>query len=222
MALVRVATYRRDVEAALGRVWENVLDWEHLPWLHRDTFAAVALRARGRWGWRAAVRLAGAEGAAPLDVEVRIDRARGAYDTRTLAGAGAGTTIHTRLEPLGDRCTRVTVDFDVPDVDAAAAPVVGHAYTALYARLWDEDEAMMRGRQAVLDGRAAPELREVAVGGRPVRFRPTCPHLGGPLDAAPVDAGGCVTCPWHGYRFDLRTGRSADGRALLLEGWTTG
>jgi nitrite reductase/ring-hydroxylating ferredoxin subunit len=23
-------------------------------------------------------------------------------------------------------------------------------------------------------------------------------------------------CPWHGYRFDLRTGCSADGRALAL------
>lgn len=222
MALLRVATYHRDVSASLERVWENVLDWEHLPWLHRETFAAVALRARGPWGWRAAVRLAGAADAEPLDVEVRLDRAGGAYDTRTLAGAGAGTTIHTRLERLGDERTRVTVDFDVPGVDAAAAAVVGGAYTALYARLWDEDEAMMRARQALLDGRRAAPLRAVAVGGGTVRFRPVCPHLGGPLEQAPVDADGCVTCPWHGYRFDLRTGRSADGRGLLLDGWTAG
>jgi nitrite reductase/ring-hydroxylating ferredoxin subunit len=37
----------------------------------------------------------------------------------------------------------------------------------------------------------------------------------GPLgDARVVD--GCVECPWHGYRFDMRTGRSADGRGLRL------
>jgi nitrite reductase/ring-hydroxylating ferredoxin subunit len=34
-----------------------------------------------------------------------------------------------------------------------------------------------------------------------------CPHFGGPLDDAPVDDRGIVTCPWHGYRFDVRTGR---------------
>ena len=42
-----------------------------------------------------------------------------------------------------------------------------------------------------------------------------CPHLGLPLDAEP-DATGIVTCPWHGYRFDVRTGASADDRGLRL------
>jgi nitrite reductase/ring-hydroxylating ferredoxin subunit len=42
-----------------------------------------------------------------------------------------------------------------------------------------------------------------------------CTHLLGPLGEAPVEDG-CVTCPWHGYRFDVRTGRSADGRRLRL------
>ena len=33
--LTSVATYRRRIGASLERVWENVHDWEHLPWLHR-------------------------------------------------------------------------------------------------------------------------------------------------------------------------------------------
>jgi nitrite reductase/ring-hydroxylating ferredoxin subunit len=33
-----------------------------------------------------------------------------------------------------------------------------------------------------------------------------CPHLEGPLFQGSV-ADGCVTCPWHAWRFDLRTGR---------------
>ncbi len=33
-----------------------------------------------------------------------------------------------------------------------------------------------------------------------------CPHAGGPLGAGRLD--GCiVTCPWHGWQFDVTTGR---------------
>ena len=42
-----------------------------------------------------------------------------------------------------------------------------------------------------------------------------CPHWLGPLDAAPIEDG-CVRCPWHGYRFDVRSGASVDGRGLQL------
>ncbi|MBV8463171.1 MAG: Rieske 2Fe-2S domain-containing protein, partial [Acidimicrobiales bacterium] len=32
-----------------------------------------------------------------------------------------------------------------------------------------------------------------------------CLHVGNPLDDGFV-SGDCVTCPWHGWRYDLRTG----------------
>ena len=32
-----------------------------------------------------------------------------------------------------------------------------------------------------------------------------CPHQGGPLDEGGVD-GKTVTCPWHGWQFDVTTG----------------
>ena len=43
MALTSVAVYERTIRASLERVWENVLDWEHLPWLHRRTFGHIRL-----------------------------------------------------------------------------------------------------------------------------------------------------------------------------------
>jgi nitrite reductase/ring-hydroxylating ferredoxin subunit len=33
----------------------------------------------------------------------------------------------------------------------------------------------------------------------------TCRHVGNPIDDGAVKDG-CVTCPWHGWRYDLRTG----------------
>lgn len=32
-----------------------------------------------------------------------------------------------------------------------------------------------------------------------------CPHQGGPLDEGGI-TDGMVTCPWHGWEFDVRTG----------------
>ena len=132
----------------------------------------------------------------------------------------------------------------MPDVSPAAADRIGTFYTRLYAQLWDEDEAMMTRRQDVLDrglgrppafgGRLAlgpiaavrerlplvvtvaeRTVRLLAVDGTIVPYDAVCPHLGGPLEQAAV-ADGIVSCPWHGYRFDVRTGRSADGRPLAL------
>ncbi len=37
-----------------------------------------------------------------------------------------------------------------------------------------------------------------------------CPHQGGPLADGALD-GSCVTCPWHAWRFDVRTGQSPLG-----------
>ncbi len=33
-----------------------------------------------------------------------------------------------------------------------------------------------------------------------------CPHQGGPLGKGQLQAG-IVTCPWHGWQFDVRTGQ---------------
>jgi len=35
----------------------------------------------------------------------------------------------------------------------------------------------------------------------------SCPHRGGPLGEGVLD-GNVVTCPWHGWRFDVTTGQS--------------
>ncbi len=153
--LTLVAVYQRTVHASLARIWENVLDWEHLPWLHRSSFTGIRLHAADAEGWRADVTIAGT---GPRDalIDVRLERGDHRYLTRTLAGAGAGSEILTRLDPVDRRTTRIAVEFRVPGVAPADADAVGAIYTRLYARLWDEDEGMMVRRQGLLDNGLLP------------------------------------------------------------------
>jgi nitrite reductase/ring-hydroxylating ferredoxin subunit/uncharacterized membrane protein len=72
----------------------------------------------------------------------------------------------------------------------------------------------------------ANKLYRVAVGGVPVvlvklgdkyaALAATCTHAGGPLDEGELQ-GGVVQCPWHGSRFDLRSGRAVTGPASIAQ-----
>jgi len=255
--VVSVGVYERVVRASLERVWENVLDWEHLPGLHRASFSAIRRIDSGDWGWTAEVRTPGA--ARDVLLQVVLERENLRYVSATIDGPGKGTEIWTSLEPKGEHETAIRVEFLVPDVSPERAATLGAGYRALYARLWDEDEAMMRRRTRLLErARAAPSERAsagrraqrdgaertsgrielgtleevraklplvVEAGGRPwrvaevdgelVAFSAVCPHWLGPLEDAPLE-GAQIECPWHRYRFDVRTGRSCDGRGLRL------
>jgi Rieske Fe-S protein len=213
MPLTSIATYERTIHASLERIWENVLDWEHLPWLHPQTFGHVRFAGTTPQGYRAETSLAGARAPEPFVIDVAIDRTARSYHSRTVAGPGTGTDVFTRLAPIGERATRVTVEFLAPMApDPARVERIGARLVATYTLLWDQDQAMMTRRQDLLDGRLAARTREVAVDGAACRFSTVCSHLGGPLDDAAVDGDGIVTCPWHGRRFDVRTGRRMPDR----------
>jgi nitrite reductase/ring-hydroxylating ferredoxin subunit len=42
-----------------------------------------------------------------------------------------------------------------------------------------------------------------------------CAHQGGPLAEGKLD-GPVVTCPWHGWQFDMRTGRSLIHKSVCV------
>jgi nitrite reductase/ring-hydroxylating ferredoxin subunit len=43
-----------------------------------------------------------------------------------------------------------------------------------------------------------------------------CTHLLGPLENSAVNENGEVTCPWHGYHFDVRTGENTEQKCRAL------
>jgi nitrite reductase/ring-hydroxylating ferredoxin subunit len=159
-----------------------------------------------------------------------------------LAGGLPGVEIWTRLTALEPRRTQVEVEFHLPHLTEAQAVKAGANLVALYTKLWDEDEAMMIARQQALDARGTVSTDPIALGpleglmstlpltinapGGPVcivghggeilAYPARCPHMKAPLAGIAPDGDGCITCPWHGYRFDIATGLSVDGRGLTL------
>lgn len=233
-AVPHVGTYRRTLPVSLERMYENALDWEHLPFVHASSFRSIRCDAAGPWGWRASVE---SDRGDRSTIELRLDRTLRRWITRNLEGPNAGAEIWTHVFPLEPRRLDINVDFFVPNVDPGARERVGRAYAALYARLYDEDVAMMVERQRQLDARvdgtpaessldlgprSTLELpREVTLGskrytiadvdGDLVAFPSLCPHQLGPLRASTLEDG-VVTCAWHGYRFDVRSGECVSGQ----------
>ncbi|HEY0009001.1 MAG TPA: Rieske (2Fe-2S) protein [Tepidisphaeraceae bacterium] len=52
--------------------------------------------------------------------------------------------------------------------------------------------------------------------GQPRVIDNVCPHAGAPLDGGWIDDAGCAVCPWHGWAFDLQSGRIKGGGAVMI------
>ena len=234
--LPHVGTYRRVLPVSLERLYENALDWEHLPHLHGSSFASITCDEAGPWGWRAVTTSPRGH---RLVLELRLDRDCRRWITRTLEGANTGAEVWTHAFAVAARRTDIVIDFFVPGIGGDDRVRVGDAFSSTYERLYDEDVAMMVERQRQLDSRVESERKgeassvgavadlalplRAAFGGRDyfvtrvsgelVAHVARCPHQLGPLDAA-VD--GVVQCPWHGYRFDAKTGDCLTGQACRL------
>ena len=233
--------YERTIHADIQRIWENVRDWEHLPWLHREAFESIDLVEEDENLWVADVGVAGG-GISRVRVAMEPEELR--YTTSTVGGVGEGTDIVTELRPRPDGDTDISVSFHAPDVADDDRAELFRFYRDLYSLLWDQDEAMMVRRTVLLsrDDKARANARgrvaigsieeitsrlpiTIEAGGRSYRvirsgdalvaYSATCPHLGGPLDAC-EPSGGVVVCPWHGYAFDVRTGACISGQPFRL------
>jgi hypothetical protein len=171
-ALASVGVYRREVSASLERIWENVLDWEHLPWLHRESFSRIACLEEGPSGWRAKVGLAPEKAGQEILLELAIERPALRYVARTLEGPGRGSEIWTQLRPVARGRTQIEVEFLLPGVPPRHRDGLARAYLQLYTLLWDQDQSMMtrRGKQlAASSGESASgpvSLGSVGLGAR--------------------------------------------------------
>lgn len=189
-----VATYTRELPISLDRMYENAIDGEHLPHLHRSSFSELTILDSGKWGWRAKGHLAPKSFMNKMELELKLDRDKHRWITRTLSGLGKGSEIWTHAIPLEDHKIKVIVDFYVPKLPKFLKSMYESEYIKTYAKLYDEDLWMMATRQHELDrlkNRKAPENKEI--------LNTSTIHLGSEADvsqALPME----FTLQGHPYR----------------------
>ena len=207
---------------------------DHLTWLKRESFASIAMEESGAWAG-APHRPTTAGDPFEMVITARVVSSTLAATARPRSGPAWSRRTDA---------TDVEIEFRVPGVSTSAAPKLGAAYVALYTKLWDQAEAMMQPRARELARRGellaalpagTPPLDlgpvdalrtpfDVEFAGRPYRVGTVngalrvhstlCPHWLGPLEAAP-EPDGSLRCPWHGYRFELASGRGCEQASRL-------
>lgn len=61
------------------------------------------------------------------------------------------------------------------------------------------------GGKIVVDGPNQEKIALFNINGIIYALENSCPHMGGPLGDGDIDDG-TVTCPWHGWQFDIASG----------------
>jgi nitrite reductase/ring-hydroxylating ferredoxin subunit len=79
-------------------------------------------------------------------------------------------------------------------------------------KLGSEETLMREGKGTVVRAEGLA-LALFKVEGRCYALANACPHRGGPLGEGELH-GHVVTCPWHGWTWDVRTGANARNPAL--------
>jgi nitrite reductase/ring-hydroxylating ferredoxin subunit len=81
-----------------------------------------------------------------------------------------------------------------------------------WVMIFDRDDNRMTG--LLVRGK---RICLVQMEGRWLAVEDTCPHNGESLSKGSINFLGEVVCPWHGHRFNLRTGRECEQRSRDLE-----
>ncbi len=245
-ALHYLGNYVRRLPTNMTRMMENAYDWEHLPHVHSSSFSSIELIDSGKWGWRAKVGLRGDSGEQLIDLLIDLQRNYWATTVIDGIGQGTEIhTQATEISENEIEVDVRFYLPEAPDTEETGTIVLQYLCDQ-YRQLYNEDIGLMTGRQTALEDRkrwsGAGSISEILVGalsdldpskpitiesndwrytvrfwqGRWIAHSAICPHLLGPLSEGEIDGNGDITCPWHGYRFNVETGENREGKCNAL------
>ncbi|MED4904671.1 NifU family protein [Parageobacillus thermoglucosidasius] len=150
-----------------------------------------------------------------------------------------GKTAYVRLQGACSGCSlsAVTLKNGVEEAIKARVPEIEHVVmveeevASGYLPFHAMNDTGNSEQNGWVQGPSVSELEEVRpvrfshedhdillvrMDGKVMAFRNQCPHMGMPLDGGMTD-GAVITCPWHGFRFDLSTGECMTAPHVQLE-----
>jgi len=149
---------------------------------------------------------------APMPEEALRKLGKGMIGLYTLLWTQDEAMMQARTLALASRDSRSGDGAGVRDgADFEVGAATGQPGETIVLGKVDE----LRSRVPLVVELSGHSFRIVEVEGKFVAHSTECPHRLGPLGECEVESGRLV-CPWHGYAFDLRSGRSADGHRLRL------
>ncbi|GEM_PF-4952810 len=147
--LAHVTTYTRELPINLDRMYENAIDWEHLPFLHHTTFSDIEVIEAGDWGWKAKAFLVPKSRFNSMTLELRLDKSKNRWITKTLAGFGKGTEIWTHAIPISPNKIKVIVDFYVPKLPRFLKAKYAGQYVAISSAFFAWNKAKTGSKSAI-------------------------------------------------------------------------
>lgn len=239
--LLMIGCYKRHIASNHDRMFENVFDWEHLPHLHSQTFSDIKLIKKGKKTIKFLVSLWPSKLRLKQTVQLQGCKHKRIWIVRIKTGFMKGLLIRSRVSPETPEGFQVKVEFFIPWSKWYYAPLGPFLYLS-YRRLYSEDVGMMIARQQYLDkdrtidktfqkeqitighekGLKTPHLFSFQgkdyllnkYNGSWIAYAAHCPHMQRSFKDLTVK-NGKIYCPWHGYEFDIETGRSKQSSCQL-------
>ncbi len=245
-ALYVLGTDHHMVPAPLERMVENVLDWEHLPFVHPENFCSSERLGSGRLWYRARVGSPPASRGVFNLVRVCVHPSLRRWFLTLEEGPNAGLVFGAEAVAVEPDKVEIELTFYLPEPprNEAMARAMLSVYRNKLRLLYHQDIDMVVERQQGIE-RRAEGVTEVAPGGclgseaeviarAPFlittagrRVWVQLRHDGLRTHTADCPHMGATlpcpdenatehVCPWHAYRYDVATGYSTDGRNLRL------
>lgn len=241
-----LGNYKRKLPTNMARMIENAYDWEHLPYVHASSFASIDLIDSGDWGWRAKIGLHGGRyQLLDLRLDTARNYWVSTVYVGPGAGLEIHTQASSLPDQEIEVDVRFYVPEPLPDASSEKDlhAVLAGQYRQLYDEdigLMSGRQSALEDRSRWRAGEVEPDMIlvgavsdldrtdatvvETKTGRFCVRYwnetwvaySAVCPHLLGPLGESAIAADGTVTCPWHGYRFDVTTGENIGGHCNAL------